>query len=405
MRIAHAGTSISLNQVVLDKMMLERERGHEVTALCPDDEWARGLRSRGLPVIDIPFARRDILAAPAAIRRTWAVCRRQHFDIVHTHNALPAMTGRFAARFAGIAGVVHTFRAWPLNEPRHPLIRLGFRALEPLASRATDAILFQNPDDLESWSRLPGVPLDRATLVGNGIDVERVRSQVGPDGPKRIRREFGATDETFLLVKVARLERLKGHAFFLEGVKRLVEQSRRKVVALCVGIGEDEPLIRSEVERLALSDVVHFTGYRDDVPDILAAADVSVLTSMYEGVPRALMESMALSKPVVATNVPGTRMLVQDGRTGALVQPGDVEALTEALLQLMEDPDLAATRGRLGSRRVERAFDERQIVNRILQVYEWVLAGDGSPIPRWDLLEGGLAREVEPGFDGAPETP
>ncbi len=385
MRIAHVATSISLNQVLLGRMRRQRELGHDVTALCPDDEWAVAIREAGFRVVDVPWIRHDLTAAPRAAARTWAVCRRERFDVVHTHNALPGLLGRPAARLAGQPVIVHTVRAWPLNEPRSLAQRIGMRVMEPIAARACDAILFQNPDDMATWATLPGVPRGRATLVGNGIDVAALDARIDRAARGRIRAELGIPDAAFVAVVVARFETAKGHGHLLDGLRALQRLSGPPVVTLLVGRGEDEDAVRARVAQLGLADSVRFTGYRKDVPDLLVASDVSVLTSLYEGIPRALMESMATGLPVVATDVPGTRTLVVDGRTGLLVRPGDVAGLVDALQRVRADPGLAAELGRAGRRRIERAFDERQVTDRVLAVYEHLRAGVEGPLPRWDL--------------------
>lgn len=385
MRIAHVGTSISLNQVVLNQMAYQRGKDHDVIALCPDDEWAKAIKAKGIRVIAVPFARHSLLATLAAAVRTWTICRHEHFDVVHTHNSLPGVAGRIAARLAGVPAVVHTCHAWPLHQPRSPVFFWAYRVLETLAARAAHAILFQNPDDMHSCIRLKVVPPYKATWIGNGINVAQFLAHVSADGPRRIRKEFGIGDTAFVIVKVARLELPKGHAFLLRGLQRLVAHTNRQVVALFIGIGEDEERIKAEVEQLGLQRVVRFTGYRHDVPDILAAADVSVLTSLFEGVPRALMESMALGLPVVATDVPGTRTLVQSGKTGLLVEYGDVEGLVSALMQVMENPELARRWGQAGRHLVQTKFDERLVADRVLQVYDHVLNGGKGQLPHWAL--------------------
>jgi glycosyltransferase involved in cell wall biosynthesis len=300
------------------------------------------------------------------------------------------MAGRIAARLAGAPAVVHTCHAWPLHQPHNPVLGVPYRVLETLAARAADATLFQNPDDMRSCIKLKVVPAQKATLIGNGIDAAQLFAGVTANARLRVREEFRIDDESFVLVNVARLELPKGHSFLLQGLRCLVNRANRKVVALCVGVGKDEGKIRAQVEELGLEPVVRFTGYRHDIPDILTAADVSVLTSLFEGVPRALMESMALGLPVVATDVPGTRMLVQSETTGLLVQYGDVEGLTNALARVMDNPGLARSLGQAGKRLVETTFDERSVVDRVLQVYDHVLSG-GEKLPQWPFQsEAGL---------------
>ena len=385
MKIAHVATSISLNQVVLGRMIRQRAAGHDITALCPDDEWAEGIRAAGFRVIDVPWLRHDVLATPRAAIRTWSVCRRERFDIVHTTNALPGLLGRPAARLAGGAAVVHTCRAWPLNQPRTFVQKLGMWMGEPVAGLASDAILFQNPDDMSSWSALPGVPRSRATLVGNGVDVEAFDRRVDRGARERIRAEFAIPSDAFVIAVIARFEPHKGHDHLLHGLRSLGERPGPPVVTLLAGTGDDEEQVRATVDRLGLADSVRFTGYRDDVPDLLVASDVSVLTSLYEGIPRALMESMTLGLPIVATDVPGTRTLIVDERTGFLVPVGDVQLLADRLQLLRTDPDRAAALGRAGRERIERYFDERQVTERVLEVYEHVRARRPGPLPTWSI--------------------
>lgn len=381
MRIGHFGTSISLNQVVLAQMVIQQEQGHDVISLCADDEWAEAIKERDIRVIDVRLARHNPLATLTAAVQLWNICRRERFDVLHTHNSLPGQAGRIAAWMARVPAVVHTCHAWPLHQPRSLLFSSVYRALETLAARAAHAVLFQNPDDMQKCIDSKVVPSNKATLIGNGINIEQLLARVSDDARHRVRQELGIGNSTFVIANVARLEPLKGHTFLLQGLKRLEEQVNREFVALFVGTGTHEREIRSQVNRLGLQSIVRFTGYRHDIPDLLKAADLSVLTSRFEGVPRALMESMALGLPVVATDVPGTRMLVESERTGLLVEYGDVEGLADALMRLVEDPELGTRLGENGKSAVTSEFDVHLVVGRIIQVYDHVLSGGNGGLP------------------------
>ncbi len=375
MRIAHIGTSMSLNQVVLNQMVYQRDTGHEVVALCPDDEWTVDINARGIRSISVPFLRHSLLGTMASAVQTWRICRRERFDVVHTHNSLPGIAGRIAARLAGVPAVVHTCHAWPLHQPHSWLFSWIYKTMETFAARAADAVLFQNPDDMCDCIDSGVVPASKATLIGNGIDTAQLLSKLSGNGRARIREEFDIGRDAFVIAVVARLEIPKGHTFFLKGLQRLIECTHRQVTALLVGTGKHEEKVRAEVRRLGLENCVRFTGYRNDVPDILEAADVSVLTSLFEGVPRAIMEAMALGLPVVATDVPGTRALVEPNINGLLVDYGDATALANALAQVMENPIIARDMGRRGKNLIRTKFNERMIVNRILEVYDHIIHG------------------------------
>jgi glycosyltransferase involved in cell wall biosynthesis len=261
--------------------------------------------------------------------------------------------------------------------------------LEPVASALAHAVLFLNPDDMAAWAEIRGVARSKARMIGNGINVDEFANRVSPDARRRVRAELGIDDGTWVITKVARLEHpRKGHDFFLAGVKRLRDKARRPIVALLVGSGDDRPAIEAVVRQLGLEPTVRFTGYRKDVPDVLAASDVSALTSPFEGVPRALMESMAVGVPVLGTDVPGTRMLVESGESGLLVPMGDVEALADALATLCEDLALARRLAEAGQRRVKQHFNEPVVAERVLQVYEHILTRCKRPLPEFSADAG-----------------
>lgn len=386
MYIAHIATSITLNQTVFNQMVYQQKQGHRVVALCPDDEWTRPIKYMDIPVIHVPFLWHNAKASlTSALLRTFSVCRQEQFDVVHTHTLLPGIGGRIGARLAGVPCVVHTFHSWPPHLYQNLAFKWAFYATEIAAAQSAHAILFQNPDDLKSWSRIPAVPIHKARLVGNGIDSSAITKKVGLGARERIRKEFGIGDEAFVIVNIARFEPQKGHMFLLQTLKHLISQVDRKVVALLVGIGIDQEKIEAEVKRLDLQDTVFFTGYRQDVSDILIASDVSVMTSHYEGIPRALMESMALGVPVVATDVPGTRSLIQSGQTGLLVGYGDVPGLSSALAKVSMDSTLARQLGQNGRNLVQTKFNEYTVADRVEEVYNHILKNKFAPLPQWEL--------------------
>ena len=389
MHIAHISTSVTLNQTVFNQMVYQQKQGHHVVALCPDDEWTKPIKYKDIPVLHVPFLWHNAKASlTSALLRTFLICRQEKFDIVHTHTLLPGIAGRIAARLAGVPCVVHTFHSWQPHLYKSLAFKWAFYATEITASYFAHAILFQNPDDLKSWGRIPAIPMRKGTLVGNGIDFSAITKRIGPGARERIRKEFGISDDAFVIVNVARFEPQKGHFFLLQTLNHLIPQVNRKVVTLLVGIGIDQEKIEAEVKRLRLQDVVYFTGYRQDIPDILTASDVSIMTSHYEGIPRALMESMALGIPVVATDVPGTHSLITSGQTGLLVGYGDIPGMSDALIKVMTDPALADRFREKGRHLVQTKFNEYAVADRVEEVYSHILRDKSSPLPQWELDAG-----------------
>lgn len=386
MHVAHLSTSITLNQTVFNQMVYQQQRGHRVVALCPDDEWTKPIKNKDIEVIHVPFHWHDAKASlTSGLAQTIKVCQQKKFDVVHTHTLLPGLAGRIAARLAGIRCVVHTFHSWPPHLYKNIAFKWGFNVSEVIAAHFAHAILFQNPDDMSTWSDIPAVPLHKATLVGNGIDFSAITKKVTAGAREKIRKEFGISEETYVIANIARFEPQKGHDFLLHVIKQLDSQLDRKVAVLLVGIGPDQARIEAEVKRLGLHDTVYFAGYRQDVPDIFAASDVSVMTSLYEGIPRALMESMALGLPVVATDVPGTRSLIQSGRTGLLAKYNDVPGFSDAIAKVLTNLALAKQFGSKGKERVLTQFNEYAVADRVEEIYSHVLNNKSGALPRWTL--------------------
>ena len=146
--------------------------------------------------------------------------------------------------------------------------------------------------------------------------------------------------------------------------------------------------INSCIQELQLNEFVQFTGYREDVADILSIANASVLVSMFEGVPRGLMESMAFGLPVIASNVPGNRQLIVDEKTGLLVNYGDTDALKMAILKLINNYAFAKNIGKKASIVVKDIFNENKVSKRVMEVYDHFLKGNNASVPQWnDIFE------------------
>lgn len=389
MYIAHISTAITLNQTVLNRMVFQKMNGHRVVALCPEDKWTADIKAHGVKVIEVPFIRHNLQHSfTTAALRTFLVCRREQFDIVHTHTLLPGIAGRVAARLAGVPAVVHTFHAWPLHKPRGKGFTLAYKTLEVLAAYFGHVILFQNEDDLRSWGQIPGMPTHKALLIGNGIDSQAILSKAQPGARETVRREFGIEDDVNLIVMVARLELYKGHSMLLQALRQIVSSTNHKIAALFVGIGKDRQLIEEESNHLGLNGIVRFTGYRLDVPNILCASDISVLTSRYEGIPRALMESMVLGTPVIATDVPGSRTLIRSWENGILVKHNDAHALATAIICLIENPGLANQLADRGRQTILKEYDEYQVAARVEEIYRQILDTGLARLPDWTLGAG-----------------
>jgi glycosyltransferase involved in cell wall biosynthesis len=359
MRIVHVviGGHVAGGQLVALRLArAARERGHEVSFVSPsagpflDLVEGEGMRARIVPIRGALDVR-----AIAALRR---VLGNERADVVHTHAHFSInVVARVAGRLAGAHVVAHMHIGNAFRSGRAG--RVAQVALDDATARLCSSIVAVSDATRRSLER-QGYPRDRLVTIHNGI--ERV-DDVAP-------AEVGAAGASHV-VEIARLADVKGQRLLVAALARLPEH----VVVLLVGEdvehgGAYRDLLAREAEAAGVASRVRFLGRRDDVPAVIAAADVVALPSLDEGLPLVLLEAMAQGKPVVASAVGGTPELVVDGETGVLVPPGDVDALVDALASVLGDPERARRLGEAGRARVREKFSADAAAEKILDLYE-----------------------------------
>jgi glycosyltransferase involved in cell wall biosynthesis len=223
--------------------------------------------------------------------------------------------------------------------------------------------------------RLRVAPAEKFRVIALGLDLQRFATL--PAALRaRERAELAAGDDDVVAVFMGRLVPIKRVDVLLSAVARAREQGAR-VVLLVVGGGECEQALREQAEALGIAAAVRFLGYRADVQNVLAAADVAVLSSANEGTPVALIEAGAAGLPLVATDVGGVRDVVVEG-TGELVAPGDADALGRAIARLAADPALRRTMGDAARRHVLARYDAGRLVGDIDALYRDLLRARGA---------------------------
>lgn len=259
--------------------------------------------------------------------------RRVRPHIVHTHSSKAGMLGRLAACLAGVPVVVHTVHGPSFHDRQRRVVRVIIRSIERALALRTDRIITVAETLAGDLVRQRVCRPDSICAVVSGIDFDTF-----PSAPevvrRRVRRSLGASDDDCLIFSVAHLMQDKGHEVLIQ-VANLVSAARQDVKVVVVGDGPLRDELQAQIEALGLISHVALIGAREDVPDLLTAADIFVQTSWREGLSRSLVEAMYSGLPVVATDVGATREVVKDGKSGYLVPPGDAHALAGRLLQLI----------------------------------------------------------------------
>lgn len=337
---------------------------HRLTVMLPDHlgELRPDFEQAGAAVV--PFPLRKLIADPRTLRALVRRIRASISGIVHVHSQEAGLYARMAARLAGAPAVVYTPQTIDIRRARwHWLYAL----IERVLAASTDRIISVNEADRARMRRW-GIPAHKIVTIPNGIDLREFEQVEDAD---RLRSSLGFTRHDRLVMQVGRLSAQKSPASFVEGAARVVERLP-DARFLLVGDGPLRDSVARRIDELGLGDKVRLAGWQAGAQRLMLAADVVTLTSSWEGAPYSLLEAMAWSKPVVATNVNGCGEIVVHGESGLLVPPGDVVAWSEAVLALLGDNTRAGAMGRAGRRRVEQKFTLAQMAESVERIYQAV---------------------------------
>jgi glycosyltransferase involved in cell wall biosynthesis len=255
----------------------------------------------------------------------------------------------------------HLPRSRWLLVPKRWAHRLLYRLCAPWVS----GVITVSEDVRKAVLEYLGHADGKVSLIINSVDVSRYGH---PVDRTMLRQGLGIPAGAQVMAMVATLKTQKGHRFLLDAMPAVVSQFP-DLHLLFIGDGELRQKLEEQTRALNLEDHVHFLGLRDDVPDLLGASDFFILSSLWEGLPMALIEAMASGLPVIATEVSGTREVMVDGQTGLLVPPGDVENLRNAMIHLLSNPERARAMGVAARKRVATLFGAEKQSRQHIQLY------------------------------------
>ena len=339
-----------------------RDAGYDVTVVTRVREHGEIIRAAGLKLIPFEIARSGMnpLRELFALVKLIVLYKRLQPDIVHHVAMKPVIYGSFAASVTGVPGVVNALAGmgWLFTSApgRGRPIKNAVRRVLGRLSRGV--VLVQNPDDMRLLEGL-GVPRDRLRrIAGSGVDLMRFRPSPESEGSP-------------LVVLPARLLWDKGVGEFVEAACMLRSKGVHARFLLAGDVDPSNPssVSAGQIAEWVRDGAVEHIGWVQDVPRLLAQAHIVCLPSYREGLPKALIEAAAAGRPIVTTDVPGCREVVDSGIHGYCVPPRDPTALAEALARLIADPHLRTSMGAAARTRAEREFGIEAIVAQTLSLY------------------------------------
>jgi glycosyltransferase involved in cell wall biosynthesis len=337
----------------------------------------------GVPVRSLSSLRRPIRPHKdlPAFRDLRKFLRRERWDIIHTHGSKAGILGRLAAAQVSVPVIIHTAHGWGHHNHMGSGMRALIIALERRAARVTHKLIAVSQSTLERGLQDGIGRREQYVVIHSGIDLAAYRD-VSAD-KRSVREKLCIPPDAPVIGTVSRLSAQKAPQDFLK-VASLVHARCPQARFVYVGGGPLEPEFQAGIQSLGLQKVVHDLGYRYDVPELLRAFDVFLLTSLWEGLPRVFAQSMCASLPIVATRVDGAPEAVEHGQTGYLVEPRDCEGMARHIGELIGDPEKRQRMGSRGLERVHPLFCDRHMVKQIEEVY----------LECWQKQRGGAAKEL-----------
>jgi len=297
--------------------------------------------------------------------------KKNNIEIVHTHSSKAGILGRLAARLAKVKIIIHAVHGWSFNDYQPRVERLFFIWLERLSARFSDKLIVASNYDRQKGLDNHIGRENKYTLIHYGIDYTEfnIREQ-------NIRKELRIDANDLVVGMVSCFKPQKSPQDFIK-LAFLVSKALPNVKFLLVGDGILHGKIEKLIHKFNLQKQVILTGWRRDIPRILSAIDIFVLTSLWEGLPIAVLEAMASNKPVISTDTGGVREVITEGKSGFLVLPGDMLKMSERLAVLLKDKNLRAEMGQNARDSLDFNFALTNMIRESKNLYEDIMRRKG----------------------------
>ncbi|MDO6450497.1 glycosyltransferase family 4 protein [Oceanobacillus profundus] len=363
------------------KPLIDRsiEEGYEVHIVCTNDGNLDNLKKQGYIIHEVNIDRKiNLKSNIKSIRDIYNIMRKENYDIVHVHTPVASIIGRLAAKLAGVKNIIYTAHGYYFHEGMSKRSYNFFYRIEKyFAKFATDYLLLQSREDYELSLNHRFKEPGRIIRLGNGVDIY---NKFNPDKISaeiifELKKRFDIKKEDTVFAFIGRLVREKGIYELIEAFNKVNKVNQNMKLLLIGGLLESErdKDIQNTLDTWKSNKNIIFTGVRSDIDNLLAISDVFILPSYREGLPRSIIEAMAMKKPVIATNIRGCREEVIHERTGYLVEKQNVEEIYLKMTKLTDNKSLRISMGNEARKIVEKEYDEEEVLNKQIDLFNSLL--------------------------------
>ena len=353
--------------------------GYEAYAVSSPGKKAEEIRDAGVRYHPIPMTRRITpFRDLSALRNLYKFLRRDKIQILQTHTPKALILGSIAGRLANVPIVITTLHGLHIRENTSSWKRFLWLLFYKFVAMLSDFTISVNKEDALSMI-YEGI-CNKKTIealdggVGRNLDLFSP-DRFLPEFIKNKKQGLGIPSDCLVIGIVARMVREKGFLDLFEAFS-LVKKEFSDTVLLVVGETDWEKkdyITPQAAEKYRIENATFFLGERTDMPELYSIMDIFVLPTYREGFPVTLMEAAAMGRAVIATNITGCRDVVEDGKTGLLVAPGDPRALANALVTLIRSPELRQKMGEMARKKALRDFDEKDFYSKQKKIYQRLL--------------------------------
>ena len=288
-------------------------------------------------------------------------------DVVHTHSSKAGILGRIAAKLACVPVIIHTFHGFGFNDYEGKLKKNIFLVSEKLIAPITNKFVAVSKDNIVTAVANGIGKKEKFALIRSGIKTGKYfENKVNAEA---LKKSLGIPLNLSVVTTIGPFKPQKNLIDYIR-VASVVSKNNANCVFLIVGDGDGREELELEVKNRELENKVLFLGWRKDIPDIIAITDIFVMTSLWEGLPRSILEAMCSSKPVVANAVDGVREIVYDSQTGFQINPRDTDKMAEKILYLLNNPEVVLKFGKNARDLITKEFDIDYMVIQQEQLYK-----------------------------------
>jgi len=355
------------------------EAGHELICVCSDGPRVQGMRDEGFDVRTINIDRKiNFSSNLKSIKEMYFLFMKEKPNIVHVHTPVAAMLGRIAAKLAKVPTVIYTAHGFYFHENMSKRVYNFFYWLEKLSARyLTDYIFTQSQEDGDLAINKNFLPSGKITVISNGVDeTNKFNSEnIKEYKVNEIKRELGIKETDKVITFVGRLVKEKGIFELLEAFKEIDHNDVKLLIIGSTGESERDQNSKKKLEKYYETENIIFTGYRSDIPEILAFTDVFCLPSYREGMPRSIIEAMSMECAIIATNIRGSREEVDHNVNGLLIPLGSTNSLSRAIKTLLNNDDELNDYKLKAREKAINLYDENEVVKTQLERFKQIKEG------------------------------